>query len=284
MGDLQQPGAVMHAVTVDVEDWFHVCCPAQSTHILPTPGRVADTVALVLQLLRSCGVRGTFFMLGSVARQYPDLAPQIAAEGHELASHGWSHRLVTELSPDEFSAELEQTADLLEQQTGQRVRGFRAPRWSLCRHATPWAFDILARQGYRYDSSLTPLPVIGDPNGPRHPHRIDTDSGPLWELPPLVTATPFGNLPTGGGWGFRFFPFGMIRRTIQSYQQQGWPGILFLHPRELDPQGPRLALGLFREFVAYGPRKSAAARLESLVAAFAFKPLGELVDTWQTAS
>lgn len=284
MPNLRQSDAAFHALTVDVEDWFHVCGHDLSADTPPQQGHVMDTVALVLQLLRSCGVRGTFFMLGSVAQQHPDLAPQIVAAGHELASHGWSHRLVTELSPDEFSAELERTADLLEQQTGQQVRGFRAPRWSLCRRKTPWAFDILARQGYRYDSSLTPLPAIGDPRGPRNPHRIGTASGAIWELPPLVTATPFGNLPTGGGWGFRFFPFGVIRRTLQSYQQHGRPGILFLHPRELDPQGPRLALGLLREFVAYGPRSSAAGRLESLLSAFTFKPLGELVDTWQTAS
>lgn len=284
MPHARQLDAVSHAITVDVEDWYHVCGHNLSDIDMLHQGRVVEATAEVLQLLRSCGVRGTFFMLGSMARQYPDLAPRIVAAGHELASHGWSHRLVTELTPDEFAAELELTADLLERQTGRRPVGYRAPRWSLCRRRTSWAFDILAKQGYRYDSSLTPLAAIGDPDGPRGPHRVETCAGILWELPPLVTPSLFANLPTGGGWGFRFFPAWLIRHTLLSYQRQGVPGVLFVHPRELDPAGPRLALGLLREFVTYGPRSSAAGRLANLLTRFDFMPLGELVDTWQTAS
>lgn len=284
MSNNQQPFVTCHAITVDVEDWYHVCGQDRSADSLLDGGQVVDATAAVLNLLRTCGVRGTFFMLGSVAHQHPDLAPRIAAAGHELASHGWSHRLVTELSPQEFGDELLQTADLLERQTGHRPIGFRAPRWSLCHRQTPWAFELLAQQGYLYDSSLTPLALIGDPRGPRGPHRIMTAAGELWELPPLVTPTLCGNLPVGGGWGFRFFPVRLIKRTMQSYQQQGLPAVLFVHPRELDPRGPRLPLGMVREFVAYGPRSSAAGRLQALLQNFDFKPMRELVDTWQTAS
>ena len=284
MPTVRQSDTFSHALTVDVEDWYHVCGHTPSGDDSSCQGRVVDTTGVVLELLRSCGVRGTFFVVGSVARQYPLLAQRIAAAGHEVASHGWSHRLVTELSPREFAAELEQTADLLEQQTGQRPRGFRAPRWSLSRKTTPWAFEILVQQGYQYDSSLTPLAMIGEGNGPRMPHHIETAAGGLWEFPPLVTPTLFGNLPTGGGWGFRFFPLQLIVRTVQAYQCQRMPGVLFVHPRELDPQGPRLPLGMLREFVTYGPRSSAAGRLQALLQGFSFKPLRELVDTWQTAS
>ena len=262
-----------------------MCGYAPSQERTPYQSRVEQTVDLVLELLRACGVRGTFFMLGSMAQQHPWLAPRIAADGHELASHGWSHRLVTELSADAFRAELLQTANLLEQQTGRRPLGFRAPRWSLSRDKTPWAFEILAEQGYRYDSSLTPLAAIGDPCGPRTPHWIETaPQGGIWEFPPLVASSPFGNLPIGGGWGFRFFPNWLIRHTMQTYRQRGVPGVLFVHPRELDPEGPRLALGPFREFVVYGPRKTAAERLKPLLQAFDYKPLGELVEAWQTVS
>jgi len=284
MSNDRPPTSVAHAITVDVEDWYHVCGQNQPLDDLAWQGRVAESLTSVLELLRSCGVRGTFFVLGSVASRYPELAPRIVGAGHELASHGWSHRLVTELSPHEFGEELLQTADLLEQQTGQRPQGFRAPRWSLSRQSTPWAFEILTQQGYRYDSSLTPLAMIGDPAGPRLPHRIETAAGTLWEIPPLVTATPLGNLPTGGGWGFRFFPLAMIRHTLQVYQRQGGPGVLFMHPRELDPDGPRLRLGLLREFATYGPRSSAAGRLAALMRSFCFVPLGEQVNSWQTAS
>lgn len=284
MSDDRQPAAVAHAITVDVEDWYHVCTQDQPLDTPAEQGRVTTSLALVLELLSRCRVRGTFFVLGSVASRHPELAPRIVAAGHELASHGWSHRLVMQLSPQEFGDELLRTADLLERQTGKRPCGFRAPRWSLSRQTTPWAFEILARQGYRYDSSLTPLAMIGDPNGPRGPHWIETPAGGLWEVPPLVTPTLLGNLPTGGGWGFRFFPQALLRQTLQDYQRQGMPGVLFVHPRELDPDGPRLNLGLLRAFVAYGPKRSAAGRLAALLDRFNFEPLGEQVMSWQIAS
>lgn len=275
--------ALHHAVTVDLEDWYHVCVetgvPEQAF-----AARVVEATGTVLELLQRHRVRATFFVLGSVAEQYPALIERIVEAGHELASHGWSHRLVVDLRPDQFGDELLRTADLIEQLSGQRPIGFRAPRWSLCRQQTPWAFDILIQQGYRYDSSLTPLAVIGDPHGPRGPHLITGEGGSLWELPPLVTATPWGNLPTGGGWGFRFFPQWLLRYTLRQYDEAGLPGVLFIHPRELDPQGPRLKLGLLRDFVTYGPRCSAAGRLDGLLSGFSFKPLGELVRTWQSAS
>ena len=272
-----------HAITVDLEDWFHVCAAADAA-ALSCESRVVPATSAVLELLQRQRVRATFFVLGSVAAQHPALIERIAEAGHELASHGWSHRLVFELQPDQFADELQRTADLVERLSGQRPTGFRAPRWSLCRRRTPWAFEILMQQGYRYDSSLTPLALIGDPDGPRGPHLIEVGQSRLWELPPLVTATPFGNLPTGGGWGFRFFPQRLISTTLQQYGQAGLPGVLFIHPRECDPQGPRLALGPLREFVTYGPRSSAAGRLERLLTSFSFTTLGDLVRSWQPAS
>lgn len=272
-----------HAITVDLEDWFHVCAAADAT-ALSCESRVVPATSAVLELLQRQRVRATFFVLGSVAAQHPALIERIAEAGHELASHGWSHRLVFELQPDQFADELQRTADLVERLSGQRPTGFRAPRWSLCRRRTPWAFEILMQQGYRYDSSLTPLALIGDPEGPCGPHLIEVGQSRLWELPPMVTATPFGNLPTGGGWGFRFFPRRLISTTLQQYEQAGLPGVLFIHPRELDPQGPRLALGPLREFVTYGPRSSATGRLERLLTSFSFTTLGDLVRSWQPAS
>lgn len=271
------PESVCHSLTVDVEDWYHVC----GAEILPDHRRQSRVVAVtlrLLELLRGQGCRATFFMLGEVAEAYPDLAPAIIADGHELASHGWSHRLVTELTPAEFRCELERTATVLKQQTGCTPFGFRAPRWSLDRSKTPWAFEILKELGYRYDSSLTPLAAIGDPNGPRVPHLIMTPRGSICEFPPLVARSLLGNLPVGGGWGFRSFPYGMIERTLNSYQLAGVPGVLFVHPRELDPDSPRLSLPLLRRFLAYGPRAGSGERLEKLLANYTFKPLVELLD------
>jgi polysaccharide deacetylase family protein (PEP-CTERM system associated) len=269
-----------HAITVDVEDWYHVCGVGDQAVVSRDTWRVVNNVVKVLDLFEQYHCKATFFVLGSVAEALPELAPMIAAMGHEIASHGWSHKLVTELSPDAFKNELAYTADLLERQTGQRPLGYRAPRWSLCRDKTPWAFDILVELGYQYDSSLTPLAAIGNPAGPLHPHQIQTKEGLLWEIPPLVTTTPLGNLPTGGGWGFRFFSYFLISRTLQRYAAAGQPGVLFVHPRELDPDGPRLDLGVFQNFVTYGARQSSEDRLKQLMSSFRFGTLHDLVSTW----
>lgn len=249
----------------------------------PGERQVRPNVERILALLAEHGIAATFFLLGSVAEEDQTLAPLIASAGHEIASHGWSHRLVTSLSPDEFRAELRRTGEIIERQTGRRPVGFRAPQWSLSREKTPWAFTILAEEGYRYDSSLNPLPFVGERRGPRTPHRIETAAGSLVEIPPLTTPSPFGHLPTGGGWGFRFFPEAVIVATIRRLNRKGAPAVLFVHPREMDPEGPRLPLPPLRSFVAYGPRRSARQRLRSLLGRFRFTTLGQLVDVWDTA-
>jgi peptidoglycan-N-acetylglucosamine deacetylase len=275
--------SVSHAMTVDVEDWYHICGVADYTVAPRDTWRVVRNTEKILALFEEYQCKATFFVLGSVAAAIPELAPMIAAKGHEIASHGWSHKLVTHLDPDEFRDEIEHTADILEQQTGQRPVGFRAPRWSLCRRKTPWAFEILSELGYLYDSSLTPLAVIGDADGPLHPHQIGTISGPLWEIPPLVTSTQLGNLPTGGGWGFRCFPYFLINRTLHSYTAMGQPAVLFVHPRELDPEGPRIHLGILQSFFAYGLKQSSEERLMQVLRSFKFSTLKDMVSLWPTA-
>ena len=273
----------LNAITIDVEEWHHVCLAGADR--LPVAGerRVRRNVELILALLQRAGARGTFFILGSVAAEEPELAPMIAAAGHEIASHGWSHRLVNQLSPAEFRDEIERTGDLLERQCGVRPVGFRAPQWSLSRSATPWAFEILAQCGYLYDSSLNPLPFVGDPRGGLAPFRMDTPAGGLLEIPPLVLPTLLGNLPVGGGWGFRFFPQCAIVRAIRRQNRLGAPAVLYLHPREVDPLGPRLELPPLQSFAAYGTRKDASDRLGALLGDFQFTTLGDLAERWDSA-
>jgi len=149
---------------------------------------------------------------------------------------------------------------------------------------TGWAFAILREQGYRYDSSLTPLPFAGNSRGSRTPYRLEGEGAGLWEIPPMVTRSWMGNLPTGGGWGFRFFPVRMIRATIEELNSRHHPAVLFLHPREVDPDGPRLDLPSLKRFVSYGTRTDAAPRLSELLRRYQFITLKELVDEWQPAS
>ncbi len=237
----------------------------------------------ILALLSEHGQKGTFFMLGSVAENNPDLAPMICSAGHEIASHGYSHRLVSELTPQQFREELQLTARILVEQTGHRPIGYRAPQWSLAEQAG-WPFAILREEGYRYDSSLNPLPFVGNSRGSRIPYRLEGEGAGLWEIPPMVTRLWGGNLPTGGGWGFRFFPFRTICATIDELNRSHQPAVLYLHPREVDPAGPRLGLPSLKRFVSYGTRTDAAPRLSGLFQRYQFVTIKELMNTWQHVS
>lgn len=276
----QDSSPVNNALTVDLEDWYHGCCAAAHPIVPAEERRVRQNTERVLALLEECGVLATFFVLGSVAEEDPSLVPMIAAAGHEIASHGHSHTLVTQLDPVTFREELRRSAGVLADQCGAHPAGFRAPQWSLGA-GTPWAAEILVEEGYRYDSSCNPLPIIGDRRGSRAPFYHQTRRGALLELPPMVTPSPIGNLPTAGGWGFRFFPFGMIRRTVAEMNEAGLPAILYLHPREMDPHGPRLKLSPLQSFVSYGPRSDVGVRLRQLLEMYRFQTLKELANAWQ---
>ena len=265
-----------NALTIDVEDWYHVCDVEQTQLIPRSSWRVLVATERILKLLDEYGVKATFFVLGSVAETEPELVKLIAAGGHEVASHGWSHSLIHQLTPDQFRDELAQTEDVIQTQSGYLPVGFRAPQWSVSVR-TPWVHDILAERGYLYDSSLSPLPFIGDRKGLRIPSRNFSAGGTLYEFPPLVTPTWFGNLPTGGGWGFRFFPTVLVEHTVGRLNASGNPAVLYLHPRDVDPGGPRLRLPPLKRFAAYGTKNDALPRVRRLLERFRFTTLKELV-------
>lgn len=271
------------ALTIDVEDWYHVCGIGQQAVPSRHTWRVAQNVEKILALLEQNQCKATFFMLGSVAEEIPDLAPMIVAKGHEIASHGYSHTLLTNMDKHQFLDELQRTEQVLIDQTGCRPVGYRAPQWSVSPES-PWVDELLVASGYLYDSSRNPLLFVGDPAAPRYPYRIDTPSGSLWEVPPLVTKQRFFSLPTGGGWGLRLFPLRLIAATIEAYLKDAAPAVLYLHPREIDPDGPRLQLPLFKRFLAYGMRTDATLRLSYLLQRFRFMTLEEMVRQWQPAS
>jgi polysaccharide deacetylase family protein (PEP-CTERM system associated) len=273
-----------NVLTVDVEDWYHVCGGRGEISVQPRGSwRVRRNLEKILALLAEHGQKATFFMLGTVAENDPALAPLICSAGHEIASHGYSHRLVTGLTSQQFIDELQLTEQILIDQTGQRPFGYRAPQWSLSEQ-TSWPFAVLRERGYLYDSSLNPLPFVGNSRGSRTPYLLEGEGAGLWEIPPMVTRSLLGNLPTGGGWGFRFFPFKMVRASIEQLNRAHHPAVLYLHPREVDPAGPRLDLPFLKRFVSYGTRSDAASRLSELFRRYRFLTLKELVDEWQHVS
>jgi polysaccharide deacetylase family protein (PEP-CTERM system associated) len=268
---------IKNILTIDVEDWFHVC---GQDHVFPErarpclESRVAENTRKILDLLSPREVKATFFVLGSVAEDHPGLIEEIAKGGHEIATHGYSHRRVYEMSMESFREDLLRSASILSGITGRPVKGFRAPEWSISKGAM-WALDVLQQEGFLYDSSLAPLWIIGRQDHPRTPCRLTTEKGLLCEFPPLVRSTRLVNLPLGGGWGLRLFPYRLIRSTIRRMNEQGHPATLFFHPREFDPGGPRPGLSRLMRFVLYARLRETVPRFIRLLEDFPFSTMSE---------
>ena len=235
-------GALVNAMTIDVEDYFQVQAFADviSRDAWETlPRRVERNTGRLLDLLAEAGTKGTFFTLGWVAERHPQLVRRIVAEGHELASHGFNHRRATEQTPAEFRADVSRTRRLLEDAGGAAVRGYRAPTFSIG-PKNRWAFDALAEAGYVYSSSVFPIAhdLYGSPESPRAPYREERSG--IVEIP-LSTIRLFGrNLPCSGGGYFRLLPYSVSRgamRRVNSVDRL--PCIFYLHPWEIDPDQPR---------------------------------------------
>jgi polysaccharide deacetylase family protein (PEP-CTERM system associated) len=240
------------------------------------PSRVEGNTERLLDLLGRTGARATCFVLGWVAERHPALVRRIAAEGHEVASHGWWHRRVGSLTPDELRQEVRDSKRLLEDLTGQPVNGFRAPSFSI----TPgreWAFDVLLEEGYTYDSSLFPIrrPNYGYPASPVIPHQIRRPSGVLLEIP-MATARVFGmRIPAAGGGYLRQLPYALIQRAARDAVARRRPGMFYIHPWEVDPGQPRFRVGMLTRVRHYGGLHKTLGHLERLLAEFRFTSVAE---------
>lgn len=269
--------SLQNILSVDLEEWFHIC---GVDDVLPQSGwdnlesRVDRTGGRILEVLASHGVRATFFVLGYVAERHPALIRAIHDAGHEVACHGYSHRRVYEMTPAGFRGDLRRAKEVISAVTGDRVLGFRAPEWSIRKHSL-WALPILLEEGFLYDSSMAPLPVIGDPRYPTTPHRLHFHAGTLWEYPPLVARTPLANLPLGGGWGLRVFPYALIRSTIRRLNRTGLPAVIYVHPREFDRKNPHVPLPISLRFVLGARIERTEKRLLRLLQDFSFGPISE---------
>jgi polysaccharide deacetylase family protein (PEP-CTERM system associated) len=233
--------------------------------------RVGPPTRRILDLLAPAGSRATFFTVGMVAERHPDLIRAIAAAGHELASHTWDHRRVTDQSREAFRESVRRTKALLEDLTGTPCLGFRAPSYSIVR-GTEWALDILLEEGYRYDSSLFPVtrPGYGYAGGARDPHWIERPAGRLAEVPPTTLRRLGVNVPASGGAYFRQLPYALVAAGLRDSAVRGVPGTFYIHPWELDPDQPRLAVSRLVALRHYRGLSRTAARLERLVGEFTF--------------
>ncbi len=232
-----------NAMTVDVEDYFQVSAferyvdRAAWEHM---PCRVERNVDKILQMFSEAGVKATFFTLGWIAERYPQMIREIITEGHELASHGWSHVRVPQQSREDFRDDVVRTKKLLEDLSGQEIRGYRAASYSIGADNF-WALEVLEETGYAYSSSIYPVKhdLYGIPNAPRFAFRPNK-GGNLVEFPVTTVRMAARNFPCGGGGWFRLIPYQLSRRAIQSVNNRDRESAIFyFHPWEIDPEQPR---------------------------------------------
>ncbi len=257
--------------TVDVEDYYHI---EAARHVYfqdrwgQFPTRVEPNTQKLLDLLARHDIRGTFFMLGHVAKRKTHLAKRIADAGHELACHGTMHDRLHRLGPRRYREDVEYARKLIEDQAGVRVVGYRAPTFSVV-PATAWAIDVLLDLGFEYDASIFPVwhPQYGVPGAPRSPFmvRAGDAGGAILELPPLVWRVLGRNLAVAGGGYFRQYPLAMMKAGMRQAQAASRPIVLYFHPWEFDPDMPRVKMGWKSRLRTYTGLARAEYRLDKLL-------------------
>jgi polysaccharide deacetylase family protein (PEP-CTERM system associated) len=287
ISDPTQPSTPPAAMSIDVEDWFHTenlkAVIARESWD-ERESRVERNTGRMLELMAEHGVRGTFFVLGWVAEKVPQLVRRITDEGHEVASHGYGHELIYEIGPDAFRRDVERARKLLEDQTGERVRGYRAPNFSI----TDWAIDILQETGHEYDSSAFPT-VAHD----RYGKLTGMDAGrPVTELRAgfaevCVSCLKLGRkgLPWGGGGYFRLFPYRVFRSGVKRILDGGQPYVFYIHPWEIDGGQPRVkGLKASYRFRHYVNVDKGERRFAHLLGDFRWTTMASVLDWWQGRS
>lgn len=275
------PSQPINGLSVDVEDWFHVgafekVIARDSWGTLPD--RVERNCDRILQMFADAGVKGTFFTLGCVAERHGMLMRRIAEEGHEVASHGWDHERVFRLGAEGFARDLEKSRRAIEDAAGVAVTGYRAPSFSIDAR-TPWAFEVLAEQGYAYSSSVAPIAHdhYGWREAPRFAFR-PLAGCELLEIPVTTAILAGRRLAAGGGGFFRVLPYGFSRWAIrQVNRQEGRSAVFYFHPWEIDPEQPRVANAPLRSrFRHYTNLDTMADKLCRLIGEFAWGRMDQM--------
>jgi polysaccharide deacetylase family protein (PEP-CTERM system associated) len=272
---------IVNALSVDVEDYYHV---SAFEHVVARErwkdyeSRVVRNTERLMEVFEASGVRATFFVLGWVGDREPALVRRIADAGHEVASHGFSHRLVYEQAVDEFRADVRRSKATLEDVSGQAVVGYRAPSFSVTSRSL-WALDVLIEESFLYDASVFPIhhDRYGIPSSPRHPYLYQGGAGSILEIPASTVRLGGLNLPMSGGGYFRLLPYGWTRWGIARVnEREGRPIVFYLHPWEVDPDQPRLEAPRLSTFRHYRNLGRTVSRLTALLRDFRF---GTIADT-----
>lgn len=268
-----------HFFSVDVEEYFQVNAfeaIAPRERWLDYTSRLDVGLDAILNALARAGARGTFFTLGWVAARRPDVIRRISTAGHEVACHGFWHRRVVTLTPEQFRDDLRDAKAALEDALGASVIGFRAPSFSII-PGYEWAFDVLIEEGFRYDSSRFPIrrPGYGSPGTPREPHDLVRPAGRLLEIPLATLNLAGAAIPAAGGGYLRQFPFAVIRRAFSDATRANMPAMFYIHPWELDPGQPRLPVSMLTRVRHYGGLSRSLTLIQRLLDEFTFTSVVE---------
>ncbi|MCP5008044.1 MAG: DUF3473 domain-containing protein [Planctomycetes bacterium] len=269
-----------NGLTIDLEDWYHICGVndfSDPKHWDSYETRIIKNTNKILSLLRKYDTRATFFVLGYIALKEPELIRTITGEGHEVATHGFYHRRVFEMTEEEFEEDIKSSISVISSITGKRILGFRAPEWSM-RNRTLWALEVLRKLGILYDSSMVPLTGMGERDFPRYPCKFDTAYGKIWEFPLTTTRMFWENLPFTGGLPLRLCPYFYIVSKISRINRQGYPAVVYIHPWEFDTEQPYIDLPLSRRFMHYFNLKATSKRVEGLFRHLKFSPIKDILQ------
>ncbi|PJB31952.1 MAG: polysaccharide deacetylase family protein [Deltaproteobacteria bacterium CG_4_9_14_3_um_filter_65_9] len=283
------PEMIRNAFTVDVEEYFQVeafsdLIPKRDWHKFPS--RVEETTMRLLELLDTHHVRGTFFVLGWIARVHPALVEKIHKAGHEIASHGFDHTMITEMTPEAFRRDIRQSKTILEGITGTSVNGYRAPTFSIT-EKTSWAYEILLQEGYSYSSSVYPIwhdrygwPAFGD-----QPRQMGSDgNGEIREIPLTVGSIGPFRIPFGGGGYLRAYPLRLTNALFRGLARDGRHGVVYVHPWELDTGHPAVQAPFFRRLRHHIGIPKLRRKLVHLLGAMRFGTLAQLLEANQAVS
>jgi len=264
---------LLNILTIDLEEWYD---PEYVKKKVP-PNReeqVTRSVNKTIRLLCERGIKATFFVVGEIAKKHPELIELLKANGHEIAFHGYRHEPLWNMNAQTLRCEVDKFCQVI----GEKCLGFRAPSFSLS-NRTKWAVRVLSEEGFKYDSSIFPAktPLYGISEAPLEPYKLSSEdvstkneNGKLWEFPLLVYSSQGFRLPVAGGFYLRFFPLTLTMKAIRKANRMGRPAVMYFHTWELNPETPRLKLGLYKSFVTYHNIERTATKLKHVLSNFRF--------------
>jgi polysaccharide deacetylase family protein (PEP-CTERM system associated) len=268
-------------LTFDIEDWYHnIFLDIHENMWDSCESSLENQLNTLLALLKKTDNKGTFFTVASLARKHPEAIKRIAAEGHELALHSYSHKMLTEQSREEFKRDIRNSLEILSSVSEQKIVGFRAPAWSVNDSNKSFVATTLKKYGFLYDSSVFPFKTFlyGNSKAPLYPYVINGANGSfIYEIPPSVINYSNIRIPFSGGFYFRMLPYALIKKGISRTQTTGYPAVTYFHLQDVDTEYPKLIKGFKERFIVYANQKRCKEKFEKMLHEFRFGRMDDYV-------